>query len=60
MSSNTAETTTDNTTPTKETFAQKTARWIDDPVASVVAGIIFPTVAVGVVLSGIFGLGLVH
>jgi hypothetical protein len=45
---------------TKETFGEKTARWIDDPVGSVVAGIAFPTAAVGIVIGGIWGLGFVY
>ncbi|MEM9621952.1 MAG: hypothetical protein AAF993_09910 [Pseudomonadota bacterium] len=44
---------------TKETMGQRAARWIDDPTGSVVAGTIFPTAAIGVVVGGIFGLGMV-
>ncbi|MCR9262428.1 MAG: hypothetical protein NXH95_22165 [Pseudomonadaceae bacterium] len=44
----------------KETLSTKTARWIDDPVGSVVAGIAFPTAAVGIVMGGIWGLGFVY
>jgi hypothetical protein len=44
----------------RETLGQKTARWIDDPVASVVAGIAFPTAAVGFVVGGIYSLALIY
>ncbi len=43
-----------------ESFGEKAARMIDDPVGSVVAGIAFPTAAVGVVIGGIWGLGFVY
>ena len=50
-----------NETPrTQETLGDKAARWIDDPVGSVVAGIAFPTAAVGIVMGGIWGLGFVY
>ena len=50
-----------NKTPTTpETLGDKAARWIDDPVGSVVAGIAFPTAAVGIVMGGIWGLGFVY
>ncbi len=43
-----------------ETLGQKFARWIDDPLGSVLAGIAFPTAAVGVVIGGIYGLTAVQ
>ena len=49
-----------NTPATDETLGEKAARWIDDPVGSVVAGIAFPTAAVGIVMGGIWGLGFVY
>ena len=48
-----------NAGPGKETLGAKAARWIDDPVGSVVTGIAFPTAAIGIVLGGIWGLGFV-
>jgi hypothetical protein len=45
---------------TDESLGAKAARWIDDPVGSVVAGIAFPTAAVSVVIGGIWGLGFVY
>lgn len=49
-----------DTPRTEETLGDKAARWIDDPVGSVVAGIAFPTAAFGIVLGGIWGLGFVY
>ena len=43
-----------------ETLAQKTARVIEDPFGSVIAGILTPAAAVGVVVSAIYGLALVY
>ena len=36
------------------------ARWIDDPFASVILGIVAPTAAVSVLVGAIAGLGLIH
>ena len=41
-----------------ETFGQKLARWIDDPFASVIVGLVAPSAAVAVVVTAIFGLAL--
>jgi hypothetical protein len=41
-----------------ETFGQKLARWIDDPFASVIVGLVAPSAAVAVVVSAIFALAL--
>jgi hypothetical protein len=43
-----------------ESLAQKLARWIDDPFASVIVGLVAPTAAVAVVVSSIYGIGLIH
>jgi hypothetical protein len=42
------------------TFGQRLARWIDDPFASIIVGIVTPVVASSVVLSGIWALGVVN
>ncbi len=55
-----AENPVNNTPVTDETLGEKAARWIDDPVGSVVAGIAFPTAAVGIVMGGIWSLGFVY
>ena len=48
-----------NATPVAiETFGQKLARWIDDPFASVIVGLVAPSAAVVVVGGAIFGLAL--
>jgi hypothetical protein len=48
-----------NATPVAaETFGQKLARWIDDPFASVIVGLVAPSAAVAVVVTSIFGLAL--
>ncbi len=39
------------------TFGQRLSRWIDDPSASVVVGIVIPAVASTLVLSGIWAMG---
>jgi hypothetical protein len=41
------------------TFGHRMARWIDDPFASVIVGIVMPVVASSLVLSGIWALGVV-
>jgi hypothetical protein len=43
---------------TPETLGQKTARWIDDPVGSVVIGTALPAAAVSILTGGIYGLTL--
>ena len=43
----------------ENTVGQRLARWIDDPFASVIFGIVTPAVASSVVLSGIWALGIV-
>ena len=40
-------------------FGQRMARWIDDPFASVIVGIVMPAIASSLVLSGIWALGAV-
>jgi len=40
------------------TFGQRLSRWIDDPSASVVVGIVIPAVASSLVLSGIWAMGV--
>jgi len=45
---------------TADTWGQRTARLIEDPVGSVVAGVVAPAAAVGVVVSAIYGLGLIY
>jgi hypothetical protein len=40
-------------------FGQRMARWIDDPFASVIVGIVMPAIASSLVLSGIWALGTV-
>ncbi|MEZ5557024.1 MAG: hypothetical protein R3E86_22515 [Pseudomonadales bacterium] len=42
------------------TLGERTARLIEDPVGSVVAGLIAPAAAVGFVVSGIYGLALIN
>ena len=39
-------------------LGQRFARWIDDPSASVVVGIVIPAVASSLVLSGIWAIGV--
>ena len=41
------------------TFGQRLSRWIDDPFASVIVGIVIPAVASSLVLSGIWAMGVV-
>jgi len=48
-----------STDKNRESIGQRAARWIDDPTSSVVAGTIFPTAAIGVVVGGIYSLALV-
>jgi hypothetical protein len=52
--------TIDTQVPGQRTFGEKMASVIDDPFGSVIAGIVAPTIAVGFVISGILGLGLVY
>lgn len=40
-------------------IGQRMARWIDDPFASMIVGIVTPAVASTLVLSGIWALGIV-
>ena len=40
-------------------IGQRMARWIDDPFASMIVGIVTPAVASTLVLSGIWALGVV-
>ena len=44
----------------KAGFGQNLAKWIDDPVGSVVVGTIFPAAAVMFLVGGIYGIGLIH
>jgi hypothetical protein len=46
--------------PARESLGQRLARWIDDPFASVIVGIVAPTAAVAIVVGAIAGLGVVH
>lgn len=45
---------------TDEAFGQKLAKWIDDPVGSVVVGTAFPMAAVMFLVGGLYGVGLIH
>ena len=45
---------------TAGSFGQKLAKWIDDPVGSVVVGTAFPAAAVMFLVGGIYGIGLIH
>jgi hypothetical protein len=54
-----------NSTPatqvaTDQSFGQKLAKLIDDPVGSVVVGTAFPMAAVMFLVGGIYGIGLIH
>ena len=51
----TQSTSTPSTQPTSESKS-RVARWIEDPFASVIAGIIIPTFAVALLLSSMAGL----
>lgn len=58
-----AEFTEDNSLP-KTVVSQvaaesRLARWIDDPFASVILGIVAPTAAVSLLVGAILGLGLI-
>ena len=60
MSDTTNEVTDVTAAAEETTFGQRLARWIDDPFASIIVGIVTPVVASSVVLSGIWALGVVN
>jgi len=43
-----------------ESLAQQAVRVIEDPVGSAIAGLVTPAAAFGLVLSGMYGLALIH
>lgn len=59
MSDTTNEATEVTVAAQESSFGQRLARWIDDPFASIIFGIVTPVVASSVVLSGIWALGIV-
>lgn len=44
----------------RKTLGQRISQWIEDPFASVIAGIIAPTFAVAFLLSAMYGLAQIY